>query len=136
MINLFNKYREVIAYLFFGGCTTLINIISFWICVRLFSISATISTIIAWFLSVLAAYLTNRTWVFNSKASGIKEITSEITKFFSCRILTGLLDLVIIYVFVERLGFYDMLIKIISNVIVVIANFVASKLIIFKSGDK
>lgn len=132
---LFNKYRELILYLFFGGCTTLVNIISYFICSRI-GIRTSVSTIIAWVLSVLFAYITNRNYVFESKAFGFAPIIKEIAGFFLCRLATGLLDLAIMVVFVDYLHFNDMLIKMFSNIIVIVLNYIASKLMIFKSTKR
>lgn len=58
----FKKYREIILYLFFGGCTTLVNIVSYYMCSRI-GMGTAVSTVIAWVLSVLFAYATNRKFV-------------------------------------------------------------------------
>ena len=128
----FKKYREIILYLFFGGCTTLVNIVSYYICSRI-GMSTALSTLIAWVLSVLFAYATNRKFVFLSKSTGLAAILKETAGFFFCRLATGLLDLAIMVVFVDVLHFNGMLIKILSNVIVIILNYLASKLMIFKN---
>lgn len=90
------------------------------------------STLIAWFASVLFAYLTNRKWAFHSEAVGGKAIAKEIVSFFGCRIGTELIDLAAMYIFVEQLGFNDMVIKVIANIVVIIVNYVASKFVIFR----
>ena len=128
----FKKYREIILYLFFGGCTTLVNIVSYYICSRI-GMGTAVSTVIAWVLSVLFAYATNRKYVFESRASGFVPILKETAGFFFCRLATGLLDLAVMIVFVDVLHFNGMLIKILSNVIVIILNYLASKLMIFKN---
>lgn len=130
--ELLKKYREMLLYLFFGGCTTLVNIVSYYICSRL-GMSTALSTVIAWVLSVLFAYATNRKFVFLSKATGLAAILKETAGFFLCRLVTGLLDLAIMVVFVDVLHFNGMVIKILSNVIVIILNYAASKLMIFKN---
>lgn len=129
--ELFAKYREMILYLFFGGCTTLVNIVSYYICSRI-GIGTAVSTVIAWVLSVLFAYATNRKFVFLSKATELAAILKEAAGFFLCRLATGILDLAIMVVFVDFLHFNDMIIKILSNIIVIVLNYVASKLLIFK----
>jgi len=128
------KYKSLILYAFFGGCTTLVNIIAYAGCTRLLKLGINISTIIAWVLAVTFAYLTNRTMVFGSEADSRKSIIKEVISFFSCRLLTGGLDLLIMYVFADVMGINDLVIKVISNVIVIVLNYVASKLIIFKHG--
>lgn len=132
MINkIFNKYKKIIMYLFFGVCTTLVNIISYFIMSHILNMSVMFSTIVAWILAVLFAYFTNRKWVFDSKAITKQEIIRELVSFFACRLATGIVDWLCMFIFVEKLGFNDLIIKIISNIIVIILNYVASKLIVF-----
>lgn len=135
VFDLLKKHREIISYLFFGGCTTLINIIAYYVCYNVISISNVISTIIAWIISVLFAFVTNKLYVFNSKSKDMFTILKEAISFFSCRIATGVLDIVIMYVTVDLLSFNGLLWKIISNVIVVALNYVFSKLFIFKNNE-
>ena len=132
MIKLFKKYKDIIAYLFFGGLTTLVNIVCYYICAHVLKMATIPSTIIAWVLAVLFAYVTNRKWVFHSKVTGKKEILNEMMSFFGCRIATGIIDLLIMFVFVDLCHFNDLIIKIIANIIVIILNYVASKLLVFK----
>jgi putative flippase GtrA len=91
------------------------------------------ATIMAQFPSIVFAYLTNRKWVFHSQASTFKEYASEIASFFAARIGTALLDMAIMFIFAEQMGLNDMVIKIVSNVVVIVLNYVASKFWIFKS---
>ena len=133
MINkYYRKYREMVLYLVFGAGTTFVNIIVYYICGHGFKLAVSISTIIAWALSVLFAYVTNKIWVFNSNRNKLKEILIEFTRFVGCRLTTGLIDLIIMVVFCTWLGFNDLIIKIASNVLVIIMNYIFSKLIIFK----
>lgn len=132
----FNKYKEMILYIFFGGCTTLMNIVAYYISTRFFDIDYKYSTIIAWCISVLFAYVTNRIYVFKSKNTTIKSIIYEVITFIGCRILSGILDFVIMYVFIDLIKLDDLFIKIISNIIVIAFNYVASKILIFKKMQK
>ena len=131
--KIFLKYKDIIMYLIFGVLTTLINIISYFITYELLNIPNVPSTIIAWILSVIFAFITNKLFVFESKQWNKKTI-KELTSFTSCRIGTGLLELVIMYIFVDLLNFNGTIIKIITNVIVIILNYIFSKLIIFKKS--
>ena len=76
-LELYRKYREMILYLIFGGLTTLVNIFSYFVLTDVGKIQYLVSTAIAWVLSVLFAYFTNRVWVFRSTASGAKAIARE-----------------------------------------------------------
>lgn len=132
LVNLFNKYRTPVLYLFFGGVTTLVNIAAYYLVARIFGIDPIPATLIAWLISVLAAYLTNRKWVFDSHAASARDVLRELSAFLGARVFTGLLDLGMMYLFVKKLYFDDMLIKIVSNVIVIVLNYVFSKFLIFK----
>lgn len=129
--NLYNKYKDVIPYLFFGVCTTLINVIAYWLMAHPFNIGTMLSTLVAWFIAVVFAYVTNRKWVFCSKANSRKEKLEEFGSFFACRIGTGIIDWIIMFLFVDIIGFNDVIIKFFANVIVIVLNYIASKFIIF-----
>ncbi len=135
ILYLFLKYKEVILYLIFGVLTTLINIFAYWVFAYGINIGTIISTIAAWIISVTFAYITNKMFVFESKTYTWSALIYEIISFFGCRLLTGLMDLAIMYVFVDVLHYNGMLIKVISNVIVVVLNYIFSKIFIF-SGKK
>ena len=127
-----NKYKDVIPYLFFGVCTTLVNMHVYWTCAHVFNLSVLISTVISWVLSVLFAYVTNRKYVFESSS---QNILKEAVSFFSSRLATGILDMVLMWLFVYFNVVNDVIAKVIVNVIVVVLNYVLSKLVVFK-GNK
>lgn len=130
--SLWIKYKSVIMYLVFGVFTTVANIVSFYFCTRWFKMNTVMGTVLAWFGSVLFAYVTNRRWVFDSKKDTWMGVMSELLSFFSCRLLTGALDILIMFLFVDILQFHDMFIKIFSNVIVIVLNYIGSKMFVFK----
>ena len=123
--------REVFFYLFFGVLTTLINIAAYYL-LRLAGGSVAVSTTIGFAASVLFAYVTNRKWVFESKAAGAREVLMEMWKFFSVRIGTYVFDLLLMLLLVDVLKFSDLLCKIAVNVLVVVLNYIASKCIVFR----
>ncbi len=126
------KYKDVIPYLFFGICMTLVNVVVYWCCAHLLSLGTMISTIIAWIMAVLFAYITNRKWVFKSFANTKLEIARELISFFGCRIATGLVDGLCMLAFVEILKLDDVVIKVLSNILVIVLNYVASKWLIIR----
>ena len=126
------KYKDIVLYLFFGVCTTLVNVIAYWICAYPLDINTMTSTIIAWVLAVLFAYITNRNWVFQSEAHTSKDILKEIISFFGCRFATGIVDWVCMFIFVQLFCLNDIFVKVATNVLVVVLNYVASKIIIFR----
>ena len=132
--DLFFKYREIILYLFFGGCTTFVNIAVYMICSAV-GMSTAAGTSVAWVLSVLFAYVTNRLFVFKDRARTAFLIFKEASSFFLCRVTTGILDLFIMVIFVDILNKNELIIKILSNALVIILNYAASKMIIFNKKD-
>lgn len=132
MKDIWMKYKSIFFYLVFGIGTTVVNIVSYALFARLCGLNTIVSNILAWVLAVSFAYITNKLWVFESKCTEIVEIVNEIIKFFSCRLLTGIIDLFIMYIFVDIFFLNDIIIKCISNIIVIILNYIASKVFIFK----
>ncbi len=130
--KLYAQHKAVILYLVFGGFTTLVNIVSYAVCARIFSWGTMVATVVAWFLAVLFAYITNRKWVFGSSAADARSILLEAFTFFSCRLTTGLADLGMMWFFVVFLGCNDIVIKITANIVVIIMNYIASRWLIFR----
>ena len=133
---LLRRYREMLMYLIFGVLTTLVNIVSYYCLTRFIQMDTAAATALAWFLSVVFAYVTNRRWVFQSKATGFMPVMLEVGGFFAARAATGLMDLGVMALCVDVMHLPDMPVKIASNVIVVILNYVLSKLLIFRKGRK
>ena len=133
---LLRRYREMLMYLIFGVLTTLVNIVSYYCLTRFIQMDTAAATALAWFLSVVFAYVTNRRWVFQSKATGFMPVMLEAGGFFAARFATGLMDLGVMALCVDVMHLPDMPVKIASNVIVVILNYVLSKLLIFRKGRK
>jgi len=129
---MYEKYKDIIPYLFFGICTTMVNVVVYWISAYPLGLDIMPSTILAWILAVLFAYVTNRKWVFHSEAKGKKAIIKEIISFFACRLATGIVDGLCMFVFVELLEWNDVIVKFTANVLVIILNYITSKLVIFK----
>ena len=134
--ELFEKYKDLIPYVIFGVLTTLVNYASYWLFAHPLGCGTVVSTVAAWILSVLFAYVTNRRWVFHSTARGAKEIGKEFAAFVAARVSTGLLDTLFMYIFVDVLGWNDMIIKLASNVVVVILNYIFSKFLIFRKKEQ
>lgn len=90
------------------------------------------STVISWIVTIVTVYFTNRKWVFHSEAVGTKSILKEFVNFLVCRLGTGFLDWGCMFLFVDVLHFNDVLIKTLSNILVIVINYLASKFIIFR----
>lgn len=126
------RYKSMLLYCVLGVCTTIINVSVYGSLVRFLGMSVMESTIAAWICAVLFAYFTNRTWVFCSKAVKFADIIRELGAFFMMRAATGVIDFALMWVFADCMRFQDIFVKAVSNVIVIIVNFLASKFVIFK----
>jgi putative flippase GtrA len=130
--EIYKKNKEVINYIIVGGLTTLVSIVSYW-GFRFLIKNYIILSIISWILAVTFAYVTNRKFVFESKS---KKIIEEVTKFFTYRLVTLGLEVGLMALFVSVIGMNDMLSKVILQVVVLVLNYVFSKLFIFKEDKK
>lgn len=125
-------YWSVISYLIFGGLTTLINLVVFNCLYTWWHFCGyQIANVTAWLLSVIFAYITNKLYVFDSHQASPQAARKEIVSFFFFRILSLLLDLAIMAVGISVLHQNAFWVKIIDNVLVVIANYFFSKIFIF-----
>ncbi len=134
--TLFNKYKEIIMYGIMGVLTTIVNIIVFAICEKIIGINALVSNVIAWIVSVIFAYITNKLFVFESKSFKKEILIKEIISFTSARIFSLLLEEVIIYVMIDIMNINSLIVKVFSNIVVIVVNYILSKLVIFKKKDK
>lgn len=131
LLDLYKKYKEIINYLIFGGLTTLISIVTYALFAKVFHIDYLISNVLSWIIAVLFAYITNKIFVFESKS---KKNIKEITSFFFFRVVSLIMEMVILYIFVDMLHIDDLVTKIIAQVIVIVSNYVFSKLFVFKKN--
>lgn len=140
----YKAHKEMLLYLFFGGCTTVVGFIFFAIPVKLLNLqqvtlfgltldmNTIVSNVISWIAAVTFAYITNRIWVFEHKAHGGGAIAKECAAFFAGRLFTLLVELVLMNLSVTKLGMDELIAKIIVSVVTIILNYVVSKLFVFK----
>ena len=121
MKNIIQKNKEII--------TTVVNIVVYYIFSNLLHMNYLFSNAMAWFLSVLFAYVTNRKYVFDSKNN---QIIKEAISFFGSRLATGIMDMMLMWFLVNFNIVNDVVAKVVVNVIVVILNYILSKLVVFK----
>ncbi len=130
------KYKEPLLYLFFGGLTTLISIFVFWLFNGPFGLNELVANLISWVLAVLFAFLTNKTWVFKSTGQE-KGFLQLMLSFYAGRLLTLGVEELLLFVFITWLGFNSMAVKIVAQIVVIILNYVISKLLVFRNkGEK
>lgn len=121
--------RELVLYVVFGAFTFFVNIAVYFLFENVLGVNYLISNIIAWFFSVLFAYITNRIWVFESKSPNILK---EMALFFGGRIFSGVVDTALMYLFIDVMMIGDTISKIVVQIIVIVLNYIFSKLIVFK----
>lgn len=133
IIELYKKHKEIIVYLVFGGLATIVNFVSYVIFTKIVGIDEVISSGLSWLCAVIFAYFTNKIFVFNSKTKNLKELIKEAITFISCRVISGgLCDVGTFAVMVKVFKINDIIAKVITQVMVVIVNYIFSKLIIFR----
>lgn len=130
--SLIEKHYDILAYLFFGVLTTVVNYVVYLPCYNLLGLSAALSNVIAWVVAVAFAYLTNKPFVFHSHDWSAKAVVPELTKFVGSRVASGALETGIIFVTVDCLQWNGNVMKLVTSVLVVVLNYVASKLLVFR----
>ncbi|WP_203623402.1 GtrA family protein [Lacticaseibacillus sp. 866-1] len=144
-MNVYRKFHEymadrqlwdVVTYLFFGGLATVVNIVSFAIAFHMLNISWPISNTISWILSVLFAFATNKLWVFHTKTDSRRGLLWEFTKFMVARIFSYGLDMFTMWLIIDVMDGSDLGAKIITQILVVVVNYVFSKVFIFTSHKR
>ena len=136
--EILKKYREIISYLVVGGLTTVVSLGVYYACVFTFldpdkPVQLQIANIISWIAAVTFAYFTNRRFVFESKN---ENMLKEATAFFAARIGTLLMEMGIMFVSVTWLGFNDKIMKLVVQIIIIVANYIFSKFLVFSKKEK
>ncbi len=134
---LLQKYREQIVYLIFGALTTLVDFGVYWLMERVLHLGTVPSQAIGVAAAILFAYAVNKIWVFRDKATGLRA-WMQFLSFVSMRLVSGAFQTAAVWLFVDILHLYDLAVKLVVAVAVVILNYIFSKLIIFrkKGTDK
>ena len=136
LINIYKKYQEFINYLIVGVLTTLVSIFTYFILSLILDINNNIlfilANIISWICAVVFAYITNKRFVFNSATFNRKEEIKVFSLFVSSRITTLLIELIFMFLTVKVLLLNDKISKVIAQIIVIILNYIISKIFVFK----
>ncbi len=130
---MWKKYREPITYIVFGVLTTVVNIAVYYVFTEPVPVYYLLANALAWLLSVLFAFVTNKVFVFESKSWRFAVAIPEMGTFFLARIATGVMDMALMWLLVDVISVQEMWAKIVVNVLVVVANYLVSKLWIFRS---
>lgn len=136
MKKLINKYGEVIRYLIIGVLTTVVSLATYYLCVHTIlnasnAIELQLANIISWVVSVTFAFFTNRSYVFKSKNTNVGK---EAVNFYISRIATLLIDMSLMFVFVTLLHFNDTITKLIVQFIIIVLNYIFSRIFVFKDA--
>lgn len=134
--SLYKKYEEIINYLVIGFLTTVVSLVTYYIFTHTFldtsAVGIQIANVLSWICAVTFAYVTNRKIVFKSKN---KNIIKEMTNFFGARVFSLLVEMAVMFIMATLLGINDLLSKIVCQVIVIVLNYILSKLFVFKKSN-
>ena len=133
-MNIYRKYKEIINYLIVGVLTTVVSLAVYYVCVITFldpqnAIELQIANVISWIAAVIFAYITNRKFVFESKNP---DMLKEASAFVGARIVTLLMDMFCMFIMVTCMGLSDKIAKLMVQIIVIVANYVFSKIFVFR----
>ena len=135
--DLFYKYYELITYVFFGGITTLVDFVIYYALLWAFGKDVYIlASVAAWAGAVLVAYITNKTVVFRDKTEGALAVLWQTVRFFFSRVLTLGVQMLLMWLFVDVIEMSEWLVKLPVAVVIVILNYVASKIMVFTKKKK
>lgn len=132
LIAFLKKQKGLILYAVFGILTTLVNFLVYFLLYNFIGLAAVLSNVIAWLLAVLFSFFTNKPFVFGSNDWSAKNIFRELAEFMGCRLITGAMETLFLYLLVDVLYFNGFLWKMIISILVVILNYIFSRLIVFK----
>lgn len=129
--EMYEKYKEIILYGVFGVLTTLVSIVTFYLFVDKLEINYIVGNVLSWVFAVAFAYITNKIWVFENNNFTKNYILKEVMSFVGSRIATLVIETVLIFLLVDLISIEKMISKIFVSIIVVILNYVFSKLFVF-----
>lgn len=132
ILKIYRKNEEAINYLFWGGVAFVLGTGLFYVFANVCGLYEQIANVLSWIICVIFAYLTNRTFVFKSKIKGFKNIFVEFKDFIAARVLTLVMENVILFVMIDMMSIHNMIAKIVGQVVVIVSNYFLSKLWIFK----
>lgn len=132
IIDLLKKYREIISYVFFGGCTTVVSLGTYYLFLWGFNIDYRISKVFSLVISIAFAFVVNKIFVFKSKTKGLAALLYQIGSFCGVRALSGVIEWLMLTFSVEILKCNESIANLIVSVIIVLINYFASKLFIFR----
>ena len=132
---LYQKPKEVLLYLFFGGLAVFLNLALFVFFTNHFGWGALFANIVDWVICVLFQFITNKTWVFDAETDSATGLWAQLAGFFSGRLLTLGVEELMLFVFIDRLHWNSLLVKLIAQIVVIVSNYIIIKFFVFKKKD-
>lgn len=132
----YKKYKEALLYLFFGGLTFFLSIFLFWFMDNVMHLNELVNNTIDWVICVAFQFFTNRTWVFDGKVETKKDFVKQAGSFTAGRLFTLVVEDLLIYIFITLLGFPKMAVKLAATFVVIVLNYIISKLIVFRKKEE
>ncbi len=130
--DIFKKYREIISYVIFGALTTFVDFATYVFLTRVFSLNEDLANIISQVVAIIFAFIVNKLFVFEDKENNLKTVIYQFLKFSSLRLITLSLNSLIFFVMTEFTTINDIITKALVSIIVIILNYIFSKLLVFK----
>ena len=129
---LYARNKEILLYLFFGGITVVLSVSIYAIQTQCMKINALVANAAAWILCVIVQFFTNKIWVFQNAASSDKTCFRQMIEFTGGRVITLILEEIILAVFITRLSWNSLTVKLVAQIIVIVLNYIISKLVVFR----
>lgn len=124
--------KEGLLYLFFGGLTFFLAIFVYWVFTYCFNIQELVSNVISWVIGVTFSFFTTRKWVFRQKLKGAVDLAVQMASFFAARLATLLLQEILLYVFVVLFSYGSIYVKMGTEMVNIVLNYLVSKFVIFR----
>ena len=128
----FNLSKEIVLYIIFGILAFLVSISTFSLFIDILHLNEHVSNVLSWIITVSFAYITNKKWVFESSVQGYSEVVKEVVSFFGGRIITLIIEEIILFIFITVMHLDSHYVKIAAQIVVIIMNYIISKLWVFK----
>lgn len=136
VLNIFDpfykKHKEGLLYLFFGGLAFFLSIFLYWFMYSVMHLNELVNNTIDWIICVAFQFFTNRTWVFDGKVDNTRDFVKQAASFTLGRLFTLVVEDVLLFIFITLLGFAQMPVKLAATFVVIVLNYVISKLFVFK----
>jgi putative flippase GtrA len=128
----YKKHKEGLLYLFFGGLAFFLSIFLYWFMYSVMHLNELVNNTIDWIICVAFQFFTNRTWVFDGKVDNTRDFVKQAASFTLGRLFTLVVEDVLLFIFITLLGFAQMPVKLAATFVVIVLNYVISKLFVFK----